>query len=103
MPFGLIALIASIAFTGVYVFVTEASYWWKGLVVGQVLLVSLLWRYGMFLQVAISIGLSLYFTYLKARCATKSRHCTPARQPQASIITGVGEADVFHHAADVGF
>jgi hypothetical protein len=66
MPYGLIVLVASIALTGVYVFVTEASYWSKALVVG-LLLVSLVWRYGMFLQVALGIFLSLYFTYLKSR------------------------------------
>ncbi len=66
MPYGLIVLVASIALTGVYVFVTEASYWSKALVMG-LLLVSFVWRYGMFLQVALGIFLSLYFTYPKSR------------------------------------
>jgi hypothetical protein len=66
MPYGFIPLIASIALTGVYVFVTEASFWSKALVAG-LLVVSLAWRYGLFLQVALSVFLSLYFTYLKSR------------------------------------
>ena len=66
MPYGFIVLVASIALTGVYVFVTEASFWSKGLVAG-LLVVSLLWRYGLFLQVALSVFLLLYFTYLKSR------------------------------------
>ena len=66
MPYPLIALIGSIALTAVYVFLIEASHWMKALVVG-LLLLSFLWRYGLYLQVAISISLSLYFTYLKAR------------------------------------
>jgi hypothetical protein len=66
MPYGLIALAASIALTALYVFVTEASSWSKALVVG-LLVVSLLWRYGLFLQVALGILLSLYFTDLKSR------------------------------------
>jgi hypothetical protein len=67
MPYGLIVLLVSIALTGVYVFATDVSRWLKALFVG-LLLVSLEWRYGMFLQVALSLCLSLYFTYLKARC-----------------------------------
>ena len=66
MPYGFLALIASIAPTSVYIFASEASFWSKALVVG-LLAVSLVWRYGMFLQVALSIILSLYFTYLRAR------------------------------------
>jgi len=66
MPYGLVALVASIALTSVYVFVTEASHWSKALAVG-LLLTSLLWRYGLFLQVALCIFLSMYFTYLKSR------------------------------------
>jgi hypothetical protein len=66
MPYGLIALVASIALTGVYVFATEASVWSKALV-GGLLLGSLVWRYGLFLQVGLGIYLSLYFTYLKSR------------------------------------
>jgi hypothetical protein len=66
MPYGLIALVASIALTGVYVFVTDVAVRLKASFVG-LLLVSLVWRYGLFLQAAISVCLSLYFTYLKAR------------------------------------
>ena len=66
MPYGFIPLIASIALTGVYVFLAEASLWSKALVAG-LLVVSLVWRYGLFLQVALSVFLLLYFTYLKAR------------------------------------
>ncbi|GEM_PF-2560885 len=66
MPYGLIVLVASIALTAIFVFVTEAAYWWKALVVG-LLVLSFLWRYGMFLQVGIGISLSLHLTYLKAR------------------------------------
>ena len=66
MPYALIALAASIALAVVYVVVTDASSWSKALVVG-LLVVSLLWRYGLFLQVALGISLSLYFTDLKSR------------------------------------
>ena len=66
MPYGFIALVAAIALTGVFVLVTEAAVWWKVLVVG-LLLLSFRWYYGFFLQVLITISLSLYFTYLKAR------------------------------------
>jgi membrane protein implicated in regulation of membrane protease activity len=66
MPYGLIVLIASIALTGVYVLVTEAPAWSKALVAG-LFGVSLVWRYGVYLQVALSIYLSLYFTYLKSQ------------------------------------
>jgi len=66
MPYALIVLAASIALTGVYVFATEASYWSKALVTA-LLLVSLAWRYGLFLRVALGVFLALYFTYLKAR------------------------------------
>jgi hypothetical protein len=66
MPYGLIVLVAVIALVGVYVFVAEASFWSKALVAG-LLLVSFAWRYGMFLQVALGVYLSLYFTFLKAR------------------------------------
>ena len=66
MPYGLIVTVAAIALTGVYVLVTEASYWSKALVVA-LLLVSFGWRYGLFLQVALGVFLCLYFTYLKAR------------------------------------
>jgi hypothetical protein len=66
MPYGLIVLIVSFALTGVYAFVIDVSVWLKALFVG-LLMVSLMWRYGLFLQVAISVCLSLYFTYLKAR------------------------------------
>lgn len=66
MPYGLIVMVASIALTGVYVFATDAAYWSKALVVA-LLLVSFAWRYGLFLRVALSVFLSLYFVYLKSR------------------------------------
>ena len=66
MPYGFVPLIASITLTAVYVFVAEASFWSEALVAG-LLVVSLVWRYGLFLQVALSVFLLLYFTYLKAR------------------------------------
>jgi hypothetical protein len=66
MPYGLIVMIASIGLVGAYVFVAEASIWSKALVAG-LLLVSFVWRYGMFLQVALSIFLSFYYIYLKSR------------------------------------
>ena len=65
-PYGFIVLVASVALTGVYVFVADVAVWLKALFVG-LLLVSLVWRYGLFLQVALTVCLSLYFTYLKAR------------------------------------
>ena len=66
MPYNLIVLVAVLALTGAFVFAADAALWLKGLVVG-LLALSFLWRYGIFLQVAIGIGLSLYLTYLKAR------------------------------------
>ena len=66
MPYGLIVTVAAIALTGVYVCLTEASFWWKGLVT-VLLLVSLAWRYGFFLQVGLGVFLGFYFTYYKAR------------------------------------
>ncbi|MGA2555640.1 MAG: hypothetical protein ABSG04_05140 [Verrucomicrobiota bacterium] len=66
MPYGLIVLVVSFGLTGAYVFVTDVSRWLKALVVG-LLLVSFYWHYGLFLQLALSLCLSLYFTYLKAR------------------------------------
>ncbi len=66
MPYGLIVLAGSIALVAVFVFVTDASFWLKALAVG-LLLLSFAWRYGMYLQVALGVVLSLYFTYLKSR------------------------------------
>ena len=66
MPYGLIVQAASVALAAVFVFAAEASYWLKALVIG-LLLFSFLWRYGLFLQVALGVSLSLYFTYLKCR------------------------------------
>jgi hypothetical protein len=66
VAYGLIVLLASIALTVVYVFVTEAPLWAKALVLG-LMLVSFLWRYGIFLQAGVGIFLSLYFTCLKSR------------------------------------
>ena len=69
MPYGLIVLIASVALTAAFVFVSEATLWSKSLVAG-LLLFSFLWRYGLFLQVAIGVFLSLYFVCLKSRSGT---------------------------------
>jgi len=69
MAYGLIVLVASIALTAVYVFVTHAPCWSKALVVA-LLLVSFAWRYGLFLRVALGIFLSFYFVYLKSRSGT---------------------------------
>jgi len=66
MPYGLIVLVASVALVVVYVFVTDAAFWSKALVAG-LLLLSFAWRYGTFLQAALGVFLSLYFTYLKSR------------------------------------
>jgi hypothetical protein len=65
-PYGLIVVVCSIALSGVFVFATEASRWSKALVVG-LLAFSFYWRYGLFVQVAVGVTISLYFTYLKAR------------------------------------
>ena len=53
-------------FTGAFIFAADAALWLKTLVV-VLLALSFLWRYGLFLQIAIGVCLSLYFTYLKAR------------------------------------
>jgi hypothetical protein len=66
MPYGFIVTVAAFAITGVYVFATDVSVWLKTLFAG-LLLVSLVWRYGLFLQAALGVCLSLYFTYQKAR------------------------------------
>jgi len=66
MPYGFIVLVATIALAVVYVFVSEASLWSKGLVTG-LLLLSFVWRYGFLLQTALGVLLCLYFTYLKAQ------------------------------------
>jgi len=66
MPYALIVLLASIALTIVYFFVTDASYWSKALVTA-LLLGSFAWRYGFYLRAGLGVLLALYFTYLKAR------------------------------------
>lgn len=66
MPYFLIPLIAAIALTVAFVLVTDAPVWTKVLAV-VVLVVALAWRYGLFLQVGLSVCLLLYFTYLKGR------------------------------------
>jgi hypothetical protein len=66
MPYGLIVLGASIALTGWYVAVTDASYWSKALVL-VLLLASFAWRYGFFLRAALGVFLGLYLTYVTAR------------------------------------
>ena len=69
MPYGLIVQIASVALAAAYVFITKTPLWSKILVLG-LLLFSFLWRYGLFLQVALGISLSLYLTYLKSRSSS---------------------------------
>jgi len=59
-------MLAAIALTCVYVFVSEAPLWAKALVAG-LLVVSFVWRYGIFVQAGLGIFLSLYFTYLRCR------------------------------------
>jgi hypothetical protein len=66
MPYGLIVLAGSIVLTVVYVVVSDASFWSKALAAG-LLLLSFAGRYGMYLQVALGVVLSLYFTYCDAR------------------------------------
>ena len=66
IAYGLIALVVSIALAAVYVFASEESFWSKALVAG-LLAVSFVWRFGLFLQMALGIFLSLYFTYVKSR------------------------------------
>ena len=66
MPYTLIVTVAAVALAGVYVCVTESSFWSKGLVT-VLLLASFAWRYGFFIQVGLGVFLALYFTYLKAR------------------------------------
>jgi hypothetical protein len=66
MPYGLIILVISCALAGKYVFMAEVSHWLKALIVG-LLLLSLEWPHGIFLQLGLSFYISLYFIYLKAR------------------------------------
>jgi hypothetical protein len=66
MPYGLIVLVASVALAVVFICVTDAPLWSKTLVM-VMLILSFMWRYGTYLQVVQGIGLSLYFTYLRAR------------------------------------
>jgi hypothetical protein len=72
MPYGIIVLIGSFALTAVYVLVTQAPVWAKA-VVAALFLVALRWRYGMYVQVLLGVGISLYFTCLKARYSLGSR------------------------------
>jgi hypothetical protein len=66
MPYGLIVQFAVIALVAVFVLAAEVSYWLKALAAG-LLIFSFMWRYGLFLRVALGVSLSLYFTYLKCR------------------------------------
>ena len=66
MPYGLIALIAAVIFAGKFIFYSEAPAGMKALLAGLVLM-SLVWSYGTFLQAAIVVLLSCYFTYHKSR------------------------------------
>jgi hypothetical protein len=81
--------VASIALTGVYVFVTEASYWSKTRVVG-LLLLSILWRYGLFLQIALGIFLSLYFQVFPVNAVIRSEP-TPQLLDAPPVDRAVGE------------
>lgn len=64
IPYGLIMLVASIGLSGKYLFVSESSRWSKILVAG-LLLVSLGWSHGFFLQAAVGIVLAIYFKYIR--------------------------------------
>lgn len=66
VPYGLLLLLFSVALVIVFVCVTEASNRAKA-VVGGLFLVSFAWRYGFYLRAVLSVGLCLYFTFLKAR------------------------------------
>ncbi len=66
LPYGLIVLAASVGLAIVYVCVSQASIWSKVVVAG-LMVFSFVWRYGMWVQVAVGIFLSLYFIYLKSR------------------------------------
>ena len=70
MPYGTIVTVAAIVLAGAYVCVTEASFWSKGLVT-VLLLVSLGWRYGFFVQTGLGVFLAFYFAYYKARWKEK--------------------------------
>jgi len=65
MPYGLIALVASVALTATYVFTADAPAWTKVLVV-VLLVLSFIWRFGLFLQAGLSISILLYMRYVKA-------------------------------------
>ena len=66
MPYYLIPMVGSIGLTAAFVFVTDARVWAKALAT-ILLAASFAWRYGMFLQVGLSVCLLLYFACLKAR------------------------------------
>ena len=64
IPYGLVVLIASIILSGRFLFIKEASWWPKAVVIG-LLAISLEWRYGFFLQAALGIMLAIYFQYIR--------------------------------------
>ena len=68
MPYGLIVTVAAIALVAVYALVTDVTLWLKAVAV-VLLLCSFGWRYGVYLQAALGVSISLYFTYLKARAS----------------------------------
>jgi hypothetical protein len=68
VPYGLIVTIAAIALVVVYVLLTEVACWLKALAVA-LLLCSFGWQYGVYLQAALGVSISLYFTYLKSRAS----------------------------------
>ena len=62
MPYGLILLLVLITLAGRYVLFTDVSPRLKVVVVGLVVL-SFVWEYGIFVQLGLSLCLSVYFTY----------------------------------------
>ena len=66
MPYGLIVTAAAIALVAVYALITDVALWLKALVV-LLLLGSLGWRYGVYLQAVLGVSISLYLTYVRSR------------------------------------
>ena len=66
MPYGLIVTAAAIALVAVYALITDVALWLKALVV-LLLLCSLGWRYGVYLQAVLGVSISLYLTYVRSR------------------------------------
>ena len=66
MPYGLILLVVSFVLTGRFVFMADVPLWSKALFLG-LLLVSLVWSYGGYVQLGVSLCLAVYFRFLKVR------------------------------------